>query len=92
MRKLLLTSAIVFGAALIINAAQAQTFASLLSPQFVPQQDYTPQYQYSPQQQYAPEAITPLPEDEPADVQVDPRLRRQIVDYRTKEPPGTIIV
>jgi lipoprotein-anchoring transpeptidase ErfK/SrfK len=59
--------------------AQAQTLATLFGPQ-----------QYAPQQQ-AVEAM-PADEDTAQDAQLDPRLRRQIVDYRTNEAPGTIIV
>jgi len=78
MRKLVLTSAIAVGALMACNVAQAQTFASLLSNEYAPQQ-----------QAYAPAQV----DDEAAqDAQLDPRLRRQIVDYRGKEAPGTIIV
>lgn len=62
------------------GSAQAQTFASL----------FAPQQQYAPQQQ----AVEAMPADEDAtqDAQLDPRLQRQIVNYRTNEAPGTIIV
>jgi lipoprotein-anchoring transpeptidase ErfK/SrfK len=79
MRKLVLSSAIVLGAVIAANSAQAQTFA------------YFPQQQYAPQQQ---QDTQPLATDEGVseDAQLDPRLQRQIVDYRTSEAPGTIIV
>jgi lipoprotein-anchoring transpeptidase ErfK/SrfK len=90
MRKLVLTSAIAVGALMACNAAQAQTFASLLSNQdYAPQ----PQQQYVLPQAYAPQAASPAVDDDAAqDAQLDPRLHRQIVDYRGKEAPGTIIV
>jgi lipoprotein-anchoring transpeptidase ErfK/SrfK len=80
MRKLVLTSAMALGAMIACGGAQAQTFASLLGPQ----------QQYVPQQQIE----QPLATDEGVseDAQLAPRLQRQIVDYRTKEAPGTIIV
>ena len=80
MRKLVLTSAIALGAVMAATSAQAQTFATL----------FNSQQQYAPQQQ----AVEAMPADEDAaqDVQLDPRLRRQIVNYRTNEAPGTIIV
>jgi lipoprotein-anchoring transpeptidase ErfK/SrfK len=91
MRKLVLTSAIAVGALMACNVAQAQTFAALLSSQ-----DYAPQQQYVLPQAYAPQqqAYAPAQADDEAaqDAQLDPRLRRQIVDYRGKEAPGTIIV
>jgi lipoprotein-anchoring transpeptidase ErfK/SrfK len=79
MRKLVLSSAIVLGAVIAAGSAQAQTFA------------YFPQQQYAPQQQ---QDTQPLATDEGVseDAQLDPRLQRQIVDYRTSEAPGTIIV
>jgi lipoprotein-anchoring transpeptidase ErfK/SrfK len=86
-----LTSAIAVGALMACNVAQAQTFAALLSSQ-----DYAPQQQYVLPQAYAPQqqAYAPAQADDEAaqDAQLDPRLRRQIVDYRGKEAPGTIIV
>jgi lipoprotein-anchoring transpeptidase ErfK/SrfK len=93
MRKLVLTSAIAVGALMACNSVQAQTFASLLSNEYAPQ----PQQQYVLPQAYAPQqqqAYAPAQADDEAaqDAQLDPRLRRQIVDYRGKEAPGTIIV
>ena len=44
------------------------------------------------QTQIAPQAAAPAPADERDDAQLDPRLRRQIVNYSTREAPGTIIV
>ena len=67
------------------SAAQAQSqFAFLAPPQPMQQQEQlAPQAQYDAQfdQQFSTE-----------DAQLDPRLQRQIVDYSTREAPGTIIV
>jgi lipoprotein-anchoring transpeptidase ErfK/SrfK len=86
MRKLVLSSAIVLGAVIAAGNAQAQTLAYLFP---VPQQQ---QQQIVPQQQYAPQALPSDDEMQGQDAQLDPRLQRQVVDYRTKEAPGTIIV
>jgi lipoprotein-anchoring transpeptidase ErfK/SrfK len=40
----------------------------------------------------APQADQLVPADQAEDVQLPPRLQRQIVDYATKEAPGTVIV
>ena len=64
------------------NGAQAQTFATL----FAPQQQYAPQ-----QQAYAAPQYAPIEEDIAPEAQMDPRLQRQIVNYRTNEATGTII-
>jgi lipoprotein-anchoring transpeptidase ErfK/SrfK len=79
MRKIFLSSAIVFGAALTCGGAQAQSLAYLIAP---------------PQQQYAPQAVAPMPAEpsESEDAPMDPRLRRQVVDYRGHEAAGTIII
>jgi lipoprotein-anchoring transpeptidase ErfK/SrfK len=77
MRKLVLSSAIALGAVIAASGAQPQTFASL------------PQQQYAPQPQAAPLATD---ESVSEDAQLDPRLQRQIVNYRTNEAPGTIII
>jgi lipoprotein-anchoring transpeptidase ErfK/SrfK len=42
--------------------------------------------------QIAPQAAVPAPAKERDDSQLDPRLRRQIVNYPNREAPGTIIV
>jgi lipoprotein-anchoring transpeptidase ErfK/SrfK len=92
MKRLSLISIAVLATATLAasNGAQAQTFASLLGPQ----QQYAPQQQqYAPRQAYAAPQYAPTVEDEIApDAQIDPRLKRQVVEYRTKEAPGTIIV
>jgi lipoprotein-anchoring transpeptidase ErfK/SrfK len=88
MRKLVLTSAIAFGAMIACGNAQAQTVAYL----FPIQQPQQQQQQIVPQQQYAPQALPSDDEMQGQDAQLDPRLQRQVVDYRTKEAPGTIIV
>jgi lipoprotein-anchoring transpeptidase ErfK/SrfK len=81
MKRLSIISIAALAAATFVAGgnAQAQTLATLFAPQ-----------QYAPQQQ-AVEAM-PADEDTAQDAQLDPRLRRQIVDYRTNEAPGTIIV
>ncbi len=79
MRQSMLMATIAVGAALACGHAQAQSFA-LFAP---PAQD-----------EIAPQAVEPAPAEpsENEDAQMDPRLQRQIVDYRGKEAPGTIIV
>jgi lipoprotein-anchoring transpeptidase ErfK/SrfK len=79
MRKSILLATIALGAALASSSAQAQMFAFLAPPA---------------EQQLAPQAAAPMPADpsESEDAQMDPRLRRQVVDYRGHEAAGTIIV
>ena len=69
--------AALIAAAAFCGSAQAQTF-----------------YAYAPEQsQVAPQyAPAPQAEQDDEDTQMDPRLRRQTVDYSTREAPGTIIV
>jgi lipoprotein-anchoring transpeptidase ErfK/SrfK len=79
-RKLLTAAsltALIAAAALVSGPASAQSlFAFLAQPQ---------QMQAAPQiEQAAPS------EDE--DAQLNPRFKRQIVDYRTAEAPGTIVI
>ena len=89
MRKLVLTSAITLGAVIACGGAQAQTFATL----FAPQQQYAPQQQQAAvPQAYAPQQYAPIEEEIAPETPIDPRLQRQIVNYRTKEAPGTIII
>jgi lipoprotein-anchoring transpeptidase ErfK/SrfK len=78
--KRLSISIAVLAAAAVSGSAQAQTFAALLGPQQTPQAYAAPQY--------APQ----VEEDTAQDAQLDPRLQRQVVNYRTNEAPGTIIV
>jgi lipoprotein-anchoring transpeptidase ErfK/SrfK len=62
--------------------------AALFQPLMPQQAEPQPQHQQEPQ---APnQAIAPAPEA--ADAAMPERLRRQIVDYPTREAPGTIIV
>jgi len=70
-------AALIAAAALSCGSAQAQTF-----------------YAYAPEQsQVAPQyAPAPQAEQDDEDTQMDPRLRRQTVDYSTREAPGTIVV
>jgi len=48
----------------------------------------------APQQQYAPPAVQAVPDDEDAAVphELPARLKRQVVNYPTREAPGTIII
>jgi len=78
MRKPILLATIALGAVLATTGAQAQMFA-FLAP--LPEQHVAP-----------PQAIEPDPAQPSEDVQLPDRLRRQIVDYRGTEAPGTIIV
>jgi lipoprotein-anchoring transpeptidase ErfK/SrfK len=74
-------------AASIANApAQAQQLFSFLVP---PPTQITPQYPAAPQAQ--PQRAAPA-EVGDENARLAPRLRRQVVDYRTKEAPGTIII
>jgi len=92
-------AALIAGFALT-GAAQAQ---SLQGPQ--PEQSrvyYAPPMQSAPQQQYAPQgSYQGQMQNEDGqydsqigneDAQLDPRLQRQVVDYPTREAPGTVIV
>src|SRR6476659_2653471 len=65
-------------AALSCGAANAEPLFAFLTP--------------PAQTQIAPQAVEPAPADEPDDAKIDPRLKRQIVDYNGKEAAGTIIV
>jgi lipoprotein-anchoring transpeptidase ErfK/SrfK len=46
------------------------------------------------QTQIAPQAVEPAPtaNEGSGDAQIDPRLKRQVVDYKSAEAPGTIII
>jgi len=72
-------TALIAAAALSCGTAQAEPlFAFDAQPQPAPQ--------YAPQYAPADQAAT----DE--DAQLDPRLQRQIVDYSTREAPGTVVI
>ncbi len=74
-------------AASIANApAQAQQLFSFLVP---PPTQIAPQYSAAPQAQ--PQRAAPA-EVGDENARLAPRLRRQVVDYRAKEAPGTIII
>jgi lipoprotein-anchoring transpeptidase ErfK/SrfK len=77
MRKPILLATIALGAVLATTGAHAQMFAFLTPPA---------------EQQVAPQAIEPQATEPSEDAQLPDRLRKQIVDYRGKEAPGTIIV
>jgi lipoprotein-anchoring transpeptidase ErfK/SrfK len=74
--------AALIAAALACGPAQAQPLFGFLQP---PPPRIAPQYPVE-----TPPQAAPAPADE--NDQLAPRLRRQIVDYKTKEKPGTIIV
>jgi len=78
MKKFSIISIAVLAAATVAasSSAQAQTFAILFAPQQVA---VAPQY-------------APIEEDIAPEAQMDPRLQRQVVNYRTNEAPGTVIV
>ena len=71
-------AALMAAAALSCGAANAEPLFAFLTP--------------PAQTQIAPQAVEPAPADEPDDPKIDPRLKRQIVDYNGKEAAGTIIV
>jgi lipoprotein-anchoring transpeptidase ErfK/SrfK len=71
-------AALMAAAALSCGAANAEPLFAFLTP--------------PAQTQIAPQAVEPAPADEPDDAKIDPRLKRQIVDYNGKEAAGTIIV
>jgi lipoprotein-anchoring transpeptidase ErfK/SrfK len=81
MKRLSIIGIAMLATATFSASAQAQTFASLLGPQ----QQVVPQA-------YAPQQYAPIEEEAAPDAQLDPRLQRQVVNYRTSEAPGTIIV
>jgi lipoprotein-anchoring transpeptidase ErfK/SrfK len=67
-------------------APQAQLFPFFLPPV----QQYQQPYQYEPQQQ--PQVQVAPSEDEGTAYELPQRLRRQVVNYVSHEPPGTIII
>ena len=69
-------------AALACSPARAQSLFTLFQP--LPLNQVAPRYQAEPQQ------VAPAADNENAELA--PRLRRQIVTYRSKETPGTIII
>ena len=71
-------AALMAAAALSCGAANAEPLFAFLTP--------------PAQVQIAPQAVEPAPADEADDAKIDPRLKRQIVDYNGKEAAGTIIV
>ncbi|MGC1778724.1 MAG: L,D-transpeptidase [Xanthobacteraceae bacterium] len=83
LRTLALSAGLVVGAlALSPTSASAQSF-SLMPPQYAPQ--YAPQTdQYAPQADQSGNAAT--------DNDLDPSLQRQVVNYPTGEPAGTIVI
>ena len=71
-------AALIGAVALSCGTANAESlFAFLLPPS---------------QTQIAPQAAAPAPTEERDDAQLDPRLRRQIVNYSSREAPGTLVI
>ena len=77
MSKSVSFAALMAAAALSCGTASAEPLFAFLAP--------------PAQTQIAPQAVEPAPADEPDDAKIDPRLRRQMVDYNGKEAAGTII-
>ena len=71
-------AALIATAALSCGAAQAEPLFAFLNPPAQSQE----QPQYAPAEQAAPDE----------DAQLDPRLQRQVVDYATREAPGTVVI
>ncbi len=70
-------AALIAAAALSCGAAQAQPYFA----------------QPQPAPQYAPaDQADQFPSDQGEDAQLDPSLQRQVVDYPTREAPGTIVI
>jgi lipoprotein-anchoring transpeptidase ErfK/SrfK len=71
------------GAALIATQASANPFAL-----------FAPLVQPLPQYQAAPQVVEPAiaPEADESNFELPARFKRQVVDYRTNEAPGTVIV
>jgi lipoprotein-anchoring transpeptidase ErfK/SrfK len=78
MSKSVSFAALVAAAALSCSTANAEPLFAFLAP--------------PAQTQIAPQAVAPPAVDESDDANIDPRLRRQIVDYKSPEPAGTIII
>jgi lipoprotein-anchoring transpeptidase ErfK/SrfK len=71
-------AALIGAVALSCGTANAESlFAFLLPPS---------------QTQIAPQAAAPALTEERDDAQLDPRLRRQIVNYSSREAPGTLVI
>ena len=78
--------AALIAAAMACGPARAEPLFNFFQPQ--PQSQLAPQFQAEPQFQAQPQPAAPTDEND----QLTPRLRHQIVDYPSKEAPGTIIV
>jgi lipoprotein-anchoring transpeptidase ErfK/SrfK len=83
-----MSSAALIAATLAGGPAHAQQMFNYLTPPAPTQ--IAPEQQFEPQQRTEPQQARSEVGDENADLA--PRLRRQIVDYASKEAPGTIIV
>src|SRR5262249_42391668 len=80
MSKSVSFAALMAAAALSCSTVKAEPLFAFLSPPV--------------QTEITPQAVAPAPAEErdDSDAQVDPRLRRQIVDYKGSEAAGTVIV
>jgi len=78
MSKSVTFAAMAAAAALTCNVANAEPLFAFLTP--------------PAPAQIAPQVAQPAPADESDDVQLDPRLQRQIVSYSGREAPGTVII
>src|SRR5262245_23160576 len=78
MSKSVTFAAMAAAAALTCNVANAEPLFAFLTP--------------PAPAQIAPQVVQPAPADESDDVQLDPRLQRQIVSYSGREAPGTVII
>ena len=78
MSKSFTFAALIGAAALSCGPANAQSLFAFLTP--------------PTQTQIAPQAVAPAPDEESDDAQTDPRLKRQIVGYPSKEAAGTVII
>jgi lipoprotein-anchoring transpeptidase ErfK/SrfK len=78
MSKSVTFAAMAAAAALTCNVANADPLFAFLAP--------------PAQVQAAAQGAQPAPADESDDVQLDPRLQRQVVSYSGREAPGTIII
>ena len=78
-KKSILLGSLVAAAALTCSAAKAEPLFALLS-------------QPAQTQQVAPQYAPIEQNDVAEDAQLDPRLQRQVVNYSTREAPGTIVI
>jgi len=83
-KKSILLGSLVAAAALSCSAAKAEPLFAFLTNQPAQTQQVAPQY--------APQENLTGQNDVAEDAQLDPRLQRQVVNYATREAPGTIVI